>query len=451
MTLKERYFGTDGIRGRVGEEPITPEVMLRLGWAIGNVLANGSHGKVLIGKDTRISGYLLESALEAGLTAAGLDAYLLGPLPTPAIAYLACKEKALAGIVISASHNAYTDNGIKLFCQHGFKLPDTVELAIEKQLQQPLKMVTPAKLGKAYRLHEAVDRYVEFCLSTISSKMRLDDLRIVIDCANGATYRAAPKAFTQLGANLVNLSVNPNGLNINLNCGSTKPAELQQTVRALNADLGIAFDGDGDRVIMVDESGEVVDGDELLFILAEHKKRQKKLVGGVVGTQMSNFGLEKALENIGMPFCRTKVGDRYVLKMLKEKGWLLGGETSGHIVNLDMSTTGDGLIAALQILEAIVTTGQPLSKLKQGMKKFPQTIINVAMPKAVDPYQVPQLQKVINDAEIELAKTGRVLLRPSGTEPVIRVMVEGIDNSQVMRVATNLAQEVESYLTRLAG
>ena len=441
------YFGTDGIRGKVGTSPITPEFMLHLGWAIGSVLGKGESGKILIGKDTRISGYLLESALEAGLTAAGLDTHLLGPLPTPAIAYLTRKERARAGIVISASHNPHSDNGIKLFCQNGFKLPDTVELEIEKKLEQPLTMADSAKLGKAYRMHDAVDQYVDFCLQCFPSLQDLSGLKIVLDCANGATYRAAPKAFARLNANLVNLGVNPNGLNINLNCGSTKPQGLQQAVTALNADLGIALDGDGDRLIMVDHTGEIVDGDEILYIIAQLQKQAEQLPG-VVGTQMSNLGLEVALKRQNIPFARANVGDRYVLELLKSKAWLLGGESSGHIVDLNFTTTGDGLMSALQVLAALQNSDKTLKELKQGMEKFPQHTVNVTLPARMPTLLSSEtIKAAVLDAEHALGEMGRILLRPSGTEPVIRVMAEGADAANVQTIAEQLASEVKAAIS----
>lgn len=444
MTATRQYFGTDGIRGPVGELPITPEFMLKMGWAIGSVLGSQNKDKVLIGKDTRISGYILESALEAGLTSAGLNTYLLGPMPTPAIAYLTHKHQARVGIVISASHNAYTDNGIKLFCQHGFKLPDEVEQKIESQLTQSLTMVPAAELGKAYRLYDAADQYIEHCLQSVLPKFNLNGMRIVLDCANGATYRIAPNVLASLGANLVNLAVNPDGLNINLNCGSTKPGMLQETVKAIGADIGIAFDGDGDRVIMVDEQGEIVDGDEILFIIAQH---QIKNLSGVAGTQMSNLGLELALQKLGIPFARAKVGDRHVMELLKAKQWTLGGESSGHIVDLGVSTTGDGLLSALQVLQAMQLSGKMLGELKRGMEKFPQRTQNIRLPRRiVNLTSHSAIQSAVQVAESELGKTGRVLLRESGTEPVIRVMAEGTELAKVEYVVEQLVAEVEGIL-----
>jgi len=451
MSNLRQYFGTDGIRGLVGEAPINPEFMMKLGWAIGKVLANGGqHGqeKVLIGKDTRISGYMLESALEAGLTSAGLDTYLLGPMPTPAIAYLTQRHFAKIGIVISASHNSYTDNGIKLFCQNGYKLPDSIEAKIEAQLSVPQTMTHVANLGKAYRLYDAADQYIEHCIKCLPAPIDLSGLRIVVDCANGATYRIAPKVLSRLGANLVNLSVNPDGLNINLNCGSTKPQMLQETVKAIKADIGIAFDGDGDRVIMVDGNGEIVDGDEILFIIAQH---QAEKITGVAGTQMSNLGLELALRQAGISFARAKVGDRYVLELMRANQWTLGGESSGHIVDLGVSTTGDGLLSALQVLTAMYHSEKTLAELKRGMQKFPQFTENVQLPRRIDNItNSPAILKAVKSAEVELGATGRVLLRESGTEPVIRVMAEGREQNTVVKVVNALASEVQDVVQQFA-
>jgi len=438
---KRKYFGTDGIRGRVGETPITPEFVLKLGWAVGRVLANGN-SKVLIGKDTRISGYMLESALEAGLSAAGVDIHLLGPMPTPGIAYLTRTLRAKAGIVISASHNPYYDNGIKFFSAEGTKLPDAIELAIEAQLEQPMVTADSAQLGKAARVDDARGRYAEFCKNTIPADISLRGLKIVLDCANGATYHVAPKILRELGAEVIELGVEPDGLNINDNCGSTHPQILQKIVLAEEADLGIAFDGDGDRVLMVDHKGEIVDGDELLFIIAKVNKQKRKKQKGVVGTVMSNLGLELAIRDLGLDFIRTKVGDRYVLEGLQQTGWKLGGETSGHIICLNKTTTGDGIIAALQILAAIHDSKLSLHELKSGMQKLPQTMINVRTTDSKTSVEEPHIQKAIKAAETKLNGQGRVLLRPSGTEPVIRVMVEGKDSNQVNQIAKELAAVV---------
>lgn len=442
--MKRKYFGTDGIRGRVGEQLITPEFILKLGWAVGCVLARKGGGKVLIGKDTRISGYMFESALEAGLSAAGVDIHLLGPLPTPAIAYLTRTFRAQAGIVISASHNPYYDNGIKFFSQEGTKLPDAVEIAIEEQLEQPMTTVESIRLGKATRVEDARGRYIEFCKNSVSSHLSLHGMRIVVDCANGATYDVAPHVFNELGAEVIEMAVDPNGLNINENCGSTRPDILQNIVLAEQADLGIALDGDGDRLVMVDSKGEIVDGDELLFIIAKHGMQTHRIQGGVVGTVMSNLGLELALRNLGLGFVRADVGDRYVFEQLQHTGWQLGGETSGHIIWLGATTTGDGIIAALQVLAAICQTGKTLHELKLGMSKFPQKIVNIRVADKRGIAKHPQMLQAIQEAEIQLSGKGRVLLRPSGTEPVMRLMVEGEDHAQVDTIATALAARVNN-------
>lgn len=446
MTATRKYFGTDGIRGRVGELPITPEFVLKLGWAAGCVLARAGASKVLIGKDTRISGYMFESALESGLSAAGVDSHLLGPMPTPAIAYLTRALRAQAGIVISASHNPYYDNGIKFFSAQGTKLPDEIEHAIEEQLAQPMTVVESSKLGKAARVAEARGRYIEFCKSTVSSHLNLKGMKVVLDCANGATYDVAPDVFLEVGAEVIELSVKPNGLNINANCGSNYPAELQKTVVAEQADVGIAFDGDGDRVIMVDAKGEVVDGDELLFILARDGLQGKRLTGGIVGTLMSNLGLELAMQQLGFQFIRAKVGDRYVLEELLRTGWQLGGETSGHVICLNSTTTGDGIIAALQVLAIMQQTGLGLYELKAGMQKFPQVMLNVRIQSKLDVVQQPRIEQAISAAQAALGQQGRVLIRPSGTEPVVRIMVEGESRGQVEAIAKELAVIVESVL-----
>jgi phosphoglucosamine mutase len=449
MVKKRKYFGTDGVRGRVGVAPITPDFVLKLGWAVGKVLAQTGGSKVLIGKDTRISGYMFESALEAGLSAAGVDIHLLGPMPTPAIAYLTRTLRAQAGIVISASHNPYHDNGIKFFSTLGSKLPDEIELAIEAQLEQPMTIVESTKLGKASRMPDARGRYIEFCKSTVPTSLSLRGMKIVVDCANGATYHVAPNVFEELGADVIEINVEPNGLNINENCGSTCPEILQKTVMAERADLGIAFDGDGDRVIMVDARGEIVDGDEILFIIAKNNiQRSKEVKHGVVGTVMSNLGLELAIRNLGFEFMRAKVGDRYVLTELQQRGWQLGGETSGHIICLDVTTTGDGIVAALQVLLAIHQTGKPLHELKTGMQKFPQKMINVKCINHIDLQTLPRVQQAIHDAEKTLAGNGRVLLRTSGTEPVVRVMVEGLEAVRVEQLAHELANIVAAEVNQ---
>lgn len=440
-----RYFGTDGIRGRVGEAPITPEFVLKLGWAAGRVLAGGTgRGKVVIGKDTRISGYMFESALEAGFSAAGLDILLLGPMPTPAIAYLTRTLRANAGIVISASHNPFHDNGIKFFSAEGTKLPDEVEAAIEDELERPMTMVDSAELGKAERVVDAAGRYIEFCKSTFPAGLLLRGLRIVVDCANGATYHVAPNVFRELGAEVIKLGSQPDGLNINKGCGSTHPEALREAVLERRADVGVALDGDGDRVIMVDHRGEVVDGDELLFVIARERHAVNPL-DGVVGTLMSNLGLELALQAQGIGFERAAVGDRYVMERLLSRGWRLGGESSGHIICLERTTTGDGIVAALQVLGAMVRADQTLYDLKRGMTKYPQTMINVRLESPYEP-GMPGVEAAVAAVEAELAGNGRVLLRPSGTEPVVRVMVEGRDGTQVERLAGQLADAVADAL-----
>lgn len=444
MTKTRKYFGTDGIRGKVGESPITPEFVLKLGWAVGKVLANGQN-KVLIGKDTRISGYMLESALEAGLSAAGVDVHLLGPIPTPAIAFLTSDLGAQAGIVISASHNPYYDNGIKFFSHDGTKLADEFELQIESHLHltQAIHTVDSAKLGKAIRVEDAKTRYVNFCKSTIPKSFQLKGLKIVLDCANGATYHIAPSLLSELGADLTVLGAKPNGLNINKDCGSTHLEHLQKTVLSKKADLGIAFDGDGDRVLMVDSLGEIVDGDELLFLLAQHGVKQGYVKGGIVGTAMSNLGLELAIKKLGLDFIRTSVGDRYVNEALQIKNWQLGGESSGHIISRRVTKTGDGIIIALQVLEAIQSSGLSLHLAKNAMKKFPQLLVNVPAENPLTTMNDPSIKKAVQEAESLLKDRGRILLRASGTESVVRVMVEGSDLSEVQTVANKLAKIVE--------
>jgi phosphoglucosamine mutase len=444
----KNYFGTDGIRGTVGNPPITPDFMLQLGWAAGKVFARKGSGrnKILIGKDTRISGYMFEAALEAGVTAAGVDINLLGPMPTPAIAYLTRTLRAQAGIVISASHNSFADNGIKFFSSEGTKLADDVEYAIEEELSKDVSTVTSQLLGKASRINDAAGRYIEFCKSTIGTSLKFNGLKIVVDCAHGSTYHIAPAVFEELGANVVTLGVAPNGLNINEQCGSTSPALLVETVLAEAADIGIAFDGDGDRLVMVDHLGNVVDGDEILYVIARERRRQNIDFGGVVGTAMSNLGLELALDALDVSFTRTAVGDRYVMKEMLARKWDLGGESSGHIICLDITTTGDGIVSALQALAAIVNSGQPLADLKSKMRKFPQSMINVKLANAVDLSANANVQTAISDVESQLGSNGRVLLRPSGTEPVVRVMVEGEDLEVVDKLARELSAVVASEL-----
>lgn len=446
MTRQRRYFGTDGIRGRVGDGVVTPDFVLKLGWAVGRVLANGKNSRVIIGKDTRISGYMFESALQAGLSAAGVDIYLLGPMPTPAVAYLTRTFHAQAGIVISASHNPYHDNGIKFFSAQGTKLPDDIELEIEAMLEQPLETVDSTRLGKAHRIDDAAGRYIEFCKSTIPSGVDLSNLKLVVDCAHGATYHVAPDVFRELGAEVVVMGAEPDGFNINQHCGSTEPSLLQQAVLENKADLGIALDGDGDRLIMVDHRGEIVDGDELLFIIARSRQRQGDSSNDIVGTQMSNLGLEHALEKFDMALHRAKVGDRYVMEKLQQVGGQLGGEASGHIICLDKTTTGDGIVAALQVLAEIQQSGNSLHALRSVVTKYPQQLINVRVKKMVDIDANEDITRAVEAVEAELGSEGRVLLRPSGTEPVIRVMVEGRDAPLTKKLAQQLASTIEGVL-----
>ncbi len=440
----KRYFGTDGIRGPVGTAPITPDFMLKLGWAAGKVFSGigGGRNKILIGKDTRISGYMFEAALEAGVTAAGVDISLLGPMPTPAIAYLTRTLRARAGIVISASHNSFHDNGIKFFSGQGAKLPDEIELAIEAELGRELTTVPSQTIGKASRVDDAAGRYIEFCKSTIGPSLKLTGLKIVVDCAHGSTYHIAPSVFEELGAEVSAIGVSPNGLNINEESGSTKPEKLAARVLETGADLGVAFDGDGDRVIMADHRGRIVDGDEILYVIARYRQREGLGFGGVVGTQMSNLGLELALAELGIPFARSPVGDRHVMRELGERGWGLGGESSGHIIITDLNTTGDGIVSALQTFAAIVGLGQSLADLCRNMRKLPQSMVNVRVANGADPTASPAVCSAIAKVERALDGKGRVLLRPSGTEPVIRVMVEGEDETEVASLAGELAEAV---------
>lgn len=438
--MSRKYFGTDGIRGRVGEAPITPEFVMRLGWAAGKVFTGQGKRRILIGKDTRISGYMFESALEAGLSAAGVDVGLLGPMPTPGIAYLTRTFHADAGIVISASHNPYYDNGIKFFSADGSKLDDETEAAIEALLDQPMDVVASDVLGKAKRITDAGGRYIEFCKSTVFG-LSLKGMRIVLDCAHGATYQIAPAVFAELGAEVFTIGNLPDGLNINEQVGSTSPKALQAKVLELEADLGIAFDGDGDRVVMVDRNGELVDGDEIIFMIARNAMDLGSLQGGVVGTLMSNMGMELALKELNIPFVRANVGDRYVMQELVERNWTIGGENSGHILCLDAHTTGDGIIAALQVLKALKVHGKPLHEYKLGMSKFPQIMKNVKV-KDKSVVEAAVVIQAVADAERELAGRGRVLLRPSGTEPVVRVMIEGEDESLVNQLVERLARVV---------
>ncbi len=440
-----KYFGTDGIRGRVGDAPITPDFMLKLGWAAGKVLARHGSRKIIIGKDTRISGYMLESALEAGLAAAGLSASFTGPMPTPAVAYLTRAFRAEAGIVISASHNPFYDNGIKFFSIDGTKLPDAVEEAIEAEMEKELTCVDSSQLGKASRIVDAAGRYIEFCKGTFPNELSLSGLKVVVDCANGATYHIAPNVLRELGANVIAVGCEPNGLNINEKCGATDVAMLQARVLEEKADLGIALDGDGDRIIMVDEQGNKVDGDQIMYIIAREALRQGQLRGGVVGTLMSNMGLEVALKELGIPFARAKVGDRYVLEKLQEKGWRIGAENSGHVILLDSTTTGDGIVAGLQVLTAMIRNNMSLGDLCSGMKLFPQILVNVRFTAgASDPLENEEVKRITEEVEQKLDRRGRVLLRKSGTEPLIRVMVEGEDEAQVTEFAHRIAEAVKA-------
>ncbi|MDU6390037.1 MULTISPECIES: phosphoglucosamine mutase [Pantoea] len=439
-----KYFGTDGIRGKVGEAPITPDFVLKLGWAAGKVLARHGSRKVLIGKDTRISGYMLESALEAGLAAAGLSAAFTGPMPTPAIAYLTRTFRAEAGIVISASHNPFDDNGIKFFSAEGTKLPDEVEEAIELEMEKPLTCVESAELGRASRIVDAAGRYIEFCKGSFPSELSLNGLKIVVDCANGATYHIAPNVLRELGATVIAIATQPDGMNINKECGATDLRMLQQRVLAEKADIGLAYDGDGDRIMMVDHLGEKVDGDQILYIIAREGLRQGQLRGGVVGTLMSNMGLELALKQLGIPFARAKVGDRYVLEKMQEKQWRLGAENSGHVILLDKTTTGDGIVASLQVLTAMVRNHMSLHDLCSGMKMLPQVLVNVRFSGTNDPLEDETVKSVTAEVEKTLAGRGRVLLRKSGTEPLIRVMVEGENEAQVTELAHRIAEQVKA-------
>ena len=442
--MSKKYFGTDGIRGLVGQAPITPSFALKLGWAAGKVFAQHGTKRVLIGKDTRISGYMLETALEAGLIAAGVDVGLLGPMPTPGISYLTKTFRADAGIVISASHNPYYDNGIKFFSCEGTKLPDELEHEIEAMLEQEMTCVESEHLGKAFRINDAAGRYIEFCKSRFFQDS-LKGMKLVVDTANGATYHIAPDVFSELGAEVLPIFNQPDGLNINKDCGATKTEALQKIVVAEQADLGIALDGDGDRLIMVDENGVEVDGDEIVFIIARHALKQGRLQGGVVGTLMSNLGLEVALKNLSIPFKRAKVGDRYVMELLKENDWCIGGESSGHVINLEHIPTGDGIIAAIQVLTAVVESGMKLSELKAGMEKYPQTLINVRVSAGKAPLEQAEVEQAIAEGEAELGDQGRILIRKSGTEPLIRVMAEGKDPALINQVAEKIAEKVKAF------
>lgn len=446
--MSRKYFGTDGVRGRVGEEPITPEFVMRLGYAAGVTLVareklpSGERPAVLIGKDTRISGYLLEAALEAGFAAAGVDVMLAGPIPTPAVAYLTRALRLQAGVVISASHNPFYDNGIKFFSAGGAKLPDAVEAEIEARLDQPMGCVDSAQLGRARRINDAAGRYIEFCKSTFPNEMDLRGLRIALDCAHGAAYQIAPSVFHELGADVVPVGVEPNGLNINDGVGATRPEFLRQAVLANGADLGVALDGDGDRLIMVDRNGEVYDGDKLIYVIAAARKREGRLEG-VIGTLMSNLGFEHAVGRLGVPFARAKVGDRYVLEMLHERGWKLGGENSGHIICLDRHSTGDAIVSALQVLAALKQSACTLGEACADLVFYPQKLINVRLPAGFDWRADQGIAAAQAEADAALGNQGRVLLRPSGTEPLLRVMVEGRDGGLVERLARRIADAVQ--------
>jgi phosphoglucosamine mutase len=448
--MSRKYFGTDGVRGKVGEPPITPELVMHLGYAAGKVLAGADRlatgaepPAVLIGKDTRISGYMLESALQAGLSAAGADIYLCGPMPTPAVAYLTRALRLSAGIVISASHNPFEDNGIKFFSASGDKLPDALEQQIEARLADPIVTAPSAQLGKARRIGDAAGRYIEFCKSTFPNDLDLRGVKIAVDCAHGASYHIAPHVFHELGADVTAIGNKPDGLNINDDCGATRPEALVAAVREHRADLGLALDGDGDRLVMCDAAGRLYDGDQLLYIIARRRMEDSTLRGGVAGTLMTNFGLEQELKRLAIPFARAAVGDRYVLELLRERGWQLGGENSGHIICLDKHTTGDGIVSALQVLHAVRATGEPLERLVAGLRLFPQALVNVRIGRGFDPRKHPLVQDAVRAAEAALDGRGRVLLRPSGTEPVMRVMVEGESQSQVLELAESIAQAIQ--------
>jgi phosphoglucosamine mutase len=446
--MTRHYFGTDGIRGVVGQDPITPDFFIRLGFAIGSILVKNNtdkkikHPSVVIGKDTRVSGYMLESALEAGFIAAGVDVYLTGPMPTPAIAYLTKALRSQAGIVISASHNPFPDNGIKIFSEAGEKLPDAFETEVELALDQPIKTVLPHELGKAKRVDDAEGRYVEFCKSTFPEKLNLRGLKIVLDCAHGATYHVAPKIFSELGAEVIAIGNEPDGFNINLDVGSINPKTIKEATLKHKADLGIAFDGDGDRVVMIDHLGLIVDGDQLVLVIARALKEKNQLKGGVVGTLMTNMAIERALQNLNIEFVRTDVGDRYVLETLLEKGWLIGGENSGHILTLDKHSTGDAIIASLQVLKSLRLLNQSLHEATKDSPLYPQVLINVETHKKIDLKNNKSIQDAIKNVEDSLSDMGRVLIRPSGTEPKIRVMVEGLDLKLVDNSAKLIAKAI---------
>lgn len=448
--MTKKYFGTDGIRGRVGKDPITPQFIMHLGYAAGKVLAASDwHLKederptVLIGKDTRISGYMIESALQAGLSAAGVDVFLSGPMPTPAIAYLIRALRLQAGIVISASHNLFEDNGVKFFSAMGNKLPDEMEHKIEAGLNAPIETLPSEKLGKVQRLKDASGRYIEFCKSSFPYHLDLRGLRIVVDCAHGATYHIAGHVMHELGADVITIGAQPNGLNINLECGATHCSTLQQVVKEHHADLGIALDGDGDRVMMVDKQGRLYEGDQLIYIIAKHRKQRKVLTGGVVGTQMTNLAIENRFKKLNIPFLRTNVGDRYILELLREKGWHLGGENSGHIICMDRHTTGDGIISALQVLHALRDTKKTLAEFMRDVSLYPQRLINVKTPKSFNFMHNQSVKMACEKAETDLNDKGRILIRASGTEPLIRVMVEGESKKKVDYWAEHIAEAIQ--------
>ena len=447
--MTRKYFGTDGVRGKVGEPPITPDFVLKLGYCAGKVLSRADvapphrdRPAVLIGKDTRISGYMLEAALESGLSAAGVDTLLVGPMPTPGVAFLTRALRLSAGIMVSASHNPFEDNGIKFFSGEGTKLPDAVEHEIEAELERPLATRDPAQLGKAERVHDAEGRYIEFCKGTFAKHRTLRGLKVVVDCAHGAGYRVGPRVFQELGAEVVAIGAHPNGTNINQGFGATHPSAMAKAVVEHGADYGIAFDGDGDRLAMADHDGRLFDGDQLLYAIAKHRHEQGRLRGGVAGTLMTNFALERRLAELGIPFARAKVGDRYVVEMLHEKGWECGGENSGHILCLDCHSTGDAIISALQVLEALVAAGQTLGDYTRELTLLPQVLTNVRLAGRADVTAMPSVRQAVAAAESALAGRGRVLLRPSGTEPVIRVMVEGEDPARVRSLAESIAEAV---------
>ena len=453
--MNRRFFGTDGVRGRVGEDPITPDTVMRLGYAAGRVLAahehdalHGDRPAVLIGKDTRVSGYMLEAALQAGFTAAGVDVRLTGPMPTPGVAYLTRALRLQAGVVISASHNPYEDNGIKFFSAAGTKLADDVELAIEEAMESPIKTVGPRHIGRSKRVDDAAGRYIEFCKSTFPTDLDLRGMRIVVDCAHGAGYHIAPHVFHELGADVIAIGAEPDGLNINKECGATHPEALARAVRKHRADVGVALDGDGDRLIMVDGSGQIADGDHLIYTIARYRMETGELNGGVVGTLMTNLGTELSLRKLGCDFARAKVGDRYVLELMQSKGWQLGGETSGHILCLDKHTTGDATISALQVLAALRSSGRSLADYAQECPAFPQILLNVRVGKGFKLNEQGAIREAVEAVEAELGDNGRVVLRPSGTEPLIRVMVEGRDESQVQRLAQQIADTVRQVADR---